>query len=136
MRLYKDDLGKLLLRLTLGVLLLFHGISKALHGVGWMEGMLIARGLPGFVAYGAYLGEIVAPLLLIAGWLTRIAGLLVVGTMLTALWVVHMEQLLLLDAKSGGYALELQMFYLFGGITVMLLGAGRYSLGGAGGRFN
>jgi putative oxidoreductase len=38
--------------------------------------------------------------------------------------------------KSGGWALELQGMYLFGGIAVMLLGAGAYSLGGRNGRWN
>jgi putative oxidoreductase len=33
-------------------------------------------------------------------------------------------------APNGGYALELQVFYLLGALTVMLLGAGRYSIGG------
>jgi putative oxidoreductase len=132
----QDDLGKLLLRLTLAILLLFHGISKILHGVGWMQGLLTAHGLPGFIAYGAYLDEIVAPLLLMLGLFTRIAGLIVVGNMVTALWLVHLGQLTAINADTGGYALELQIFYLCSGLAVVLLGAGRYSLGGARGRFN
>lgn len=44
-----DDLGKLILRLGLGILLLLHGLSKLDGGVGWIVGMLGQRGLPGFV---------------------------------------------------------------------------------------
>ena len=56
-----DDLGKLVLRLCLGVLLLLHGISKLRYGVDWLAGPLGARGLPSFVSYGVYLGEVLAP---------------------------------------------------------------------------
>ena len=45
MRTY-DDLGKLLLRITLGVIVLFHGIYKLRHGVAWIEQPL-AEGGPG-----------------------------------------------------------------------------------------
>lgn len=46
------DLGKLILRLTLGLLLLLHGIAKLENGVGWISGSLQGYGLPGFLAYG------------------------------------------------------------------------------------
>ena len=38
-----DDLGKLLLRLTLGVLLLLHGIAKLKSGVAWLGAPLAAH---------------------------------------------------------------------------------------------
>jgi len=43
--------------------------------------------------------------------------------------------LLSLD-QSGGYALELQAFYLFSALVIALIGAGRYSMGGERGRWN
>jgi putative oxidoreductase len=39
-----------------------------------------------------------------------------------------MGQLFAFNA-TGGYALELEAFYLFGALSVVLLGAGRYSVG-------
>ncbi len=48
------DLGKLIIRLTLGGLMLFHGIAKLLNGVGFIEGELASHGLPTFLAYGVY----------------------------------------------------------------------------------
>ncbi|AJC20594.1 DoxX family protein [Pandoraea pulmonicola] len=131
----RDDLGKLILRLTLGILLLFHGVSKVINGVGFIEGMITSHGLPGFLAYGAYLGEVLAPVLLILGVLTRLGGLLVVANMLVALFLVHLSQLGDL-AKTGGWALELQGFYLFAGLCVMLFGAGRYSVSGGRGAWD
>ncbi len=131
----RDDLGKLILRLTLGILLLFHGVSKVINGVGFIEGMITSHGLPGFLAYGAYLGEVLAPVLLILGVLTRLGGLLVVGNMLVALSLVHLSQLGDLS-KTGGWALELQGFYLFMGLCVILFGAGRYSVSGGRGAWD
>jgi len=130
-----DDLGKLVLRLALGILILLHGLGKLDGGVGWLVGMLQSRGLPGFLAYCVYIGEVLAPILLILGLWTRVGGLLVVINMLFAFGLVHMADLFVIG-KSGGWALELQGMYLFGGIAIMLLGAGAYSLGGRNGRWN
>ncbi|MFM9925391.1 DoxX family protein [Variovorax sp. H27-G14] len=130
-----DDAGKLLIRLTVGVLVLLHGIFKLSAGVGFIGGMLAKSGLPGGLAYLVYVGEIVAPLLMIAGVFTRAAAAVVVINMLVAFGLVHMADMFALT-KQGGWALELQGFYLFGALTVVLLGAGRFSVGGLKGRWN
>ncbi|MDX1800292.1 MAG: DoxX family protein [Marinobacter sp.] len=122
-----SDLGKLILRLCVGGLILFHGISKLIHGIGFIENMIASHGLPGFLAYGVYVGEVVAPLMLIVGYQTRIGALLIVINMLVAIAMVHMGQLLSLG-EHGGWALELQGFYLFGALAVVFLGPGRYKL--------
>lgn len=130
-----DDLGKLILRLTIGILILLHGIAKVLHGVGPIEGMMAARGLPGFFAWAAYIGEVLAPLLLIFGVYTRLGGLLILVNMAVAIALAHSGQLLQLGG-SGGWRIELQGLFLFGGLAVALLGAGRYSIGGKSGSWN
>jgi putative oxidoreductase len=131
----QDDLGKLVLRLTVGILLLFHGISKIVHGVGGISGMVAAHGLPHFFGWAVYLGEVLAPILMILGMYARLGGLLAVINMLVALALVHSAQLWNL-AGNGGMQLETQYFYLFCGLAVALLGAGRYSIGGSGGKWN
>jgi putative oxidoreductase len=130
-----DDTGKLVLRLALGVLILLHGVSKISSGVGFVSSMLVAHGLPGALAYLVFVGEIVAPVLLIIGLYTRPAAWIVVINMLVAIWLVHNRDLWTIG-KSGGWALELQGMYLFGALAVTFLGAGRFSLGGNGGRSN
>ncbi len=129
-----DDTGKLILRLALGILILLHGIAK-LGGVASISGMLASHGLPGALAYLVYIGEIVAPALLIIGLFTRPAAWIVVVNMLVAIWLVHMKELGMLG-KNGGWALELQGMFLFGALAVAFLGAGRFSLGGNSGRYN
>ncbi|MBC7184760.1 MAG: DoxX family protein [Marinobacter sp.] len=121
------DLGKLIIRLTLGGLLLFHGIAKLLNGVGFIEGELASHGLPTFLAYGVFVGELIAPLMVILGYQTRIGALLIVFNMLVAIVLVHANELLALG-RSGGWALELQAFFLFTALAVIFLGPGRYKL--------
>ena len=130
-----EDEGKLLLRAVLAILLLFHGVSKLIGGIGFVTGMLDKAGLPAWLGYLVYVGEVVAPLLILAGLFTRLAALVVVINMIVALLLVHTAQFFTLN-QTGGWALELQGMYLAGALAVALLGAGRYSIGGAAGRFN
>ncbi len=122
-----DEVGKLVLRLTLGVLILLHGIAKITGGVESIEQMVEGAGLPGFVAYGAYLGEVLGPVLLLIGWYARVGAGLIALNMLFAFALVHSGELL--DrTDSGGWALELQGMYLFTAITLILTGPGRLSV--------
>lgn len=121
------DLGKLIVRLTLGGLMLFHGISKLIHGTGFIEGQLASHGIPAVFAYGVFIGELLAPLMVILGYQTRIGALLIAFNMLVAIALVHGHELLALSS-SGGWALELQGFFLFTAIALIFLGPGRYKL--------
>lgn len=129
------DLGKLILRLALGVMFLLHGIAKISSGPAGIIGMVQQAGLPGPVGYLVYVGEVLAPLLVILGLWTRPAAGVIAINMLFAVGLAHMEQLGALT-KNGGWALELQGMYFFSALALALIGAGRFSLGGARGRFN
>ena len=129
------DAGKLLLRVSLGVLMLFHGVAKLIGGPAGIVGLVEKAGLPGPLGYLMYVGEVLAPLLLIAGIWTRAAAAVIAINMVVAVYLVHRHELFTLS-KTGGWALELQGFYFLTALAVILLGAGRFSLGGAGGRLN
>jgi putative oxidoreductase len=122
-----EDWGKLLLRLAVGGLLIFHGIAKMRNGVGWMAGPLSGLGLPAFVAYGAYVGEVVAPIFLIVGKWARIAGLVVAFNMVSAIVIALRDKVFTLN-MGGGWAIELELMFLLGGVIVFLLGSGKYAL--------
>lgn len=130
-----DDTGRLVLRFSVGVLMLLHGIAKISGGVQGIVDRVAAAGLPGPFGYLVYVGEVLAPLLVIVGLWTRPAALMMAITMVVAIWLVHMGELFQLT-RSGGWALELQGLFLFGSLCVALLGAGRYSAGGIQGRWN
>jgi putative oxidoreductase len=127
--LQSDSAGKLILRLTVGILLLLHGVSKMMDpaGLGGMTKMLAAHGLPAFVAYGVYIGEVLAPLMVILGVFSRVGGLLITINMIFAIWLVHAADLFTFG-KQGGWALELQGFYLFCGLAICFLGSGRFAV--------
>ena len=130
-----DDVAKLILRLTLGGLILFHGVSKLTGGIGFVAGALGKAGMPSALAYLVYIGEVIAPLFLLAGVWSRGAALVIAVNMIVAVLLVDTGQLYSIS-NSGGYALELQAMYLFTAIAIALMGAGRYSVGGARGRWN
>lgn len=108
-----------LLRVTLALLMLFHGWAKITKGVGGIESMLVKSGLPGWIAYGVYVGEVIAPLLMLVGLWVVPAALVMAVSMLFALFLVHMGHFLSLSS-SGGWALELQAFFLVCSIVVAM----------------
>jgi putative oxidoreductase len=122
-----ESTGKLILRLSLGILVLLHGIAKLMHGIGFISNTVHASGLPGFVAYGVYVGEVVAPILVLLGWYSRMGAALIAVNMLFAIALVHRAQIGTLN-DSGGLALELQGMYLFTAVAIALLGPGRFSI--------
>lgn len=130
-----QDVGKLLLRVILAAMLLFHGISKMHNGIGFVADMVAKAGLPALFGYGVYVGEVVAPLFILAGLYTRAAALIVAVNMLVAVLLVHTSQFFTIN-DTGGWALELQGMYFFSALAIALLGAGRYSLGGNAGKYN
>jgi putative oxidoreductase len=130
-----DDLGKLLLRVSVGAMLMLHGIAKLTGGVDGIAGMLQQRGLPGELAYAVFIGELLAPLLMILGLWTRPAALLAAINMGVAIALAHAGDVFKLG-EQGGWAIELQGLFLFGALAVMLLGGGRFSVGGLRGRLN
>lgn len=130
-----NDFAKLLLRVTLAVLILLHGIAKIGGGVGHITGMLSKVGMPEAFAYLVFVGEVVAPILVLIGLWTRPAALVIAINMVVAVFLAHSTQLFTLT-KTGGWALELQGMFFIAAVVVALQGAGRYSIGGANGRWN
>jgi len=96
-----EDFGKLLLRLAVGGLMLFHGV-----------------------------GEVLAPCLIILGIATRPAALVLAFTMIVAWLMVGTGKTWLLD-NTGAWAIENLMYFFVGALAVACLGAGRYALGQA-----
>jgi putative oxidoreductase len=122
-------LGKLLLRLAVGGLMLLHGLAK-LKGISGISDLLKANGLPDWIAYGVYVGELLAPVLVLVGFWTRPAALIIALDMAFALWLVHRNQFMDLNPQTGGWAVELPMFYLVTALSLCFLGAGRISVSG------
>lgn len=124
----RPQLASLLLRLSVGGLMLPHGLSKLAKGVGGIKSQLASVGLPEFIAYGAFIGEIIAPLGLILGLFTRLSAAMVAFTMTMAIFLVHRHELFVLK-PTGALAIELPLLFLLASIAIVLMGPDRYALG-------
>ena len=116
-----NDLGLLILRVSLSAFMLTHGLPKLTR---LLEGN--AEGFPDPFGIGSTLslvlavtGEVVAPVMIIPGIMTRLATIPVITAMSVAAFIVHAG-----DPFSGR---EMALLYLTGFLAVLILGPGRYS---------
>lgn len=121
-----SNIGILILRVTAGGLLLFHGIHKVQTGLEEQMGLLAAKGIPTFFMYFVYVTEVLAPVLIILGIFTRLAAASIVGTILIVLYVAPFPLMVL--GPHGEWAIEIQMFYLLIPLALFFTGPGRFSV--------
>lgn len=121
------DLGLLITRIAIGFPMSVYGISKLIHGVGFIEDMMTMHGLPSFFAYGVFAGEIIAPVLLMIGFRTRIAGLIFAANCFTATILAQTSNIFKLN-EFGGWALELLVIYMLVTLSFFFTGAGKYAV--------
>ncbi|CEN43795.1 conserved membrane hypothetical protein [Capnocytophaga canis] len=122
------DLGLLILRLSVGLLMILHGINKLLNSgaLGYIQSLLEAKGLPAFISYGVFVGEIIAPLLIVIGFRTRISALVLAATGLMILFLGY-DNLFALT-QHGGWVAELVGLFLFGALALAFTGGGKYAV--------
>jgi putative oxidoreductase len=75
-----------------------------------------------------YVAEVVAPLLLIAGFLSRIAALIVAFDMLMAIVLVLRGRVMMINPQGGGWGIELEALLLLSAVAVALMGSGRWAV--------
>ena len=121
------DLGLLLLRLSIGGLLLLHGLHKLIYGTGAIAHLLSAKGLPEIMAQGVIIGEFIAPLLIIIGLFTRPAAATVVFVMVMSIYLAFGWSGFKLT-EMGGLGVELNLLYLLGALALVFTGAGRFAV--------
>jgi len=122
-----NDMAKLILRLTLGIMILFHGFEKILNGIRGVKSLVVNAGLPEFFAYGVYFGELVLPVLIILGLYARVASLILAFNMTMAIFLAYYSSIFELG-KHGSPVIELPFLYLMISIVVFMLGSGKYGV--------
>mgnify|MGYP000005426018 CR=1 FL=1 len=122
-----NNIGLLLLRCTIGILILFHGIANMSSDYAFIKQVLQGYQIPSFLAYGVFVGEIIAPILLIIGYKVRGNSLIVAFNFLVAILLAHSSDIFALN-QFGGWAIELQALYLFGSLSLFFTGAGNYAV--------
>ncbi len=127
--LHSESIAKLVLRLNIGILMLYHGMAKISDptSVEYIGERLNDINLPELLAYGVYFGEVLAPILLIIGLYTRTAAFIVAINMVFAIMLFHAHHLISLN-EFGGWALELQSFYFITAIIIFLQGSGKFAV--------
>lgn len=123
-----QDLGKFILRLGVGGLMIFHGIHKIIHGHDMIIQQLSAKGLPTWMWLGVPVGEIIAPILLIVGAFTRLSGVLIAFTMVMSMVLVKGGGSFAISATTGGIGAELNLLYLVGALAIAMIGPGSFRL--------
>ncbi|MDX1543197.1 MAG: DoxX family protein [Christiangramia sp.] len=116
------DFGLMIFRIGIAGLMLSHGYPKLLKFFGSEElifGDPLGLG-PTFTFTFAVFAEFFCSLLIMFGFLTRIAAIPLILTMGVAALVVHMP--------DGFGKQELPLLYMFGFILLLFSGSGKYSL--------
>jgi len=126
-KIQNKETGVLILRISIGILVLFHGIANMNSNYSFIKSVLKGVGIPEFIAYAVFIGEIVAPILIIIGYRTRLASLVLAFNMLVAILMAHTSDIFSIN-QYGGWAIELQGLYLFVPTAIFFIGAGKYAL--------
>jgi putative oxidoreductase len=122
-----QEIAKLILRLSVGVMVLFHGLDKIINGIGGVKHLTASAGLPEFLAYGVYVGEVIVPILILLGAYARAASLVLAFNMCVAIFLAYGSSLFTLG-KHGAPAFELPFLYLVMSILIFMFGSGKYAL--------
>jgi len=117
------DLGKLFLRLAIGIVFVYAGWMK-IGDLDKVAGFFGAIGLYPWMAYLVAYAEFLGGIALILGLLVRYVGLILSVVMLVATLKVHVPNGYSL--QNGGY--EYVLVLLLGCLAIITLGAGRYAL--------
>ncbi len=122
-----QEIAKLILRLSVGAMMLFHGLDKIINGIAGIKHLTVSAGLPEFLAYGVYIGEVVVPILILLGAYARIASLVLALNMCFAIFLAYGSSLFKLG-EHGAPSFELPFLYLVMSLMIFVFGGGRYAL--------
>lgn len=123
----KQHIGLALLRSSIALTMLIYGLSKLSFGIEYIKNLLELYGIPTFLSYGVFVGEIIAPILIIIGVRTKLAGLVFAINCFVAILLDRLPDVSSLN-EHGGWSIGLIFIYLMFGIAMYFIGAGKYAL--------
>jgi len=118
--------GATITRLSLGVILLAHGLLKIfVFTIPGTVGFFESLGLPAIIAYLTIFGEVAGGAALIAGVYTRLTALLSIPILLGATWA-HAGNGWVFSNEGGGW--EFPALLVVMAIAVAVQGSGAFAL--------
>lgn len=117
--------GLLLIRLAVGLMILMAGLQKAFNPdqLAVLTETMLSINLPENAVYIVFLFEIIAPLMLILGVLSRMAAGFIVVYVLIGIFTASVDSLMVMD-KYKGHALESEFMFILIGFAIICLGSG------------
>lgn len=135
---FSSSLGLFFLRLIFGSSFLLHGFHKVQNLHSSLEGiknLLIEAKIPDFLAYGVFIGEVLAPLFIIIGFYTRISSAIVFFNCLVILYVTQIKVLafdqvlnIFTLGSRGEFANELVFLYIACSLCLIFTGSGKIAV--------
>lgn len=119
------DLGLLLIRVALAVVLIAHGWQK-LQNMSGTTGFFGFLGLPPELAYVVMIIELVGGFLILLGLFTKEAALAFAAVMVGAIITVKGSNGLMGSEGKSGYELELMLLLI--SLAMSAIGPGRYTV--------
>jgi len=121
------DYAATLLRVSLGVMYLAHGLMKLLvFGPAGTAGFFESVGLPGLLGHATMWAEILGGLALIAGIGSRYVSAALIPALIGSIVFVHGSAGWVFSAPGGGW--EYPLFLIAASLVQILLGDGAYAL--------
>ncbi len=115
------------MRIAIAIPMLIYGITKVIYGIDFIKNLLASFGIPSFISYGVYFGELIAPLLILFGFRTRLASVIFAVNCLTIIGLTQTSNIFKLNS-SGGWAMELVAMFLLISIGIFFTGGGKIAI--------
>ena len=109
-----NEIGKVILRVVLGLTFFIHGLDKFQGGIANTAGYFDSLGIPGFLAYVVAAIELIGGIALILGIGTRIISILLALIMLGAIFTAKLSLGFLVNGQMAGYELDLALLAMVG----------------------
>jgi putative oxidoreductase len=133
----RDDVGLLVARLALGIVILPHGLQKTLGlfggaGFSGTMGFLTQEGLPPIIAFLVIIAESFGAVGLIIGFLSRLGAFGIGLNMLGAIFMVHLPNGFFMNwfGTKQGEGFEYHILAIGLCLVVLIGGGGKWSVDG------
>ena len=118
-----QPLALVVMRLTLGAIMIVHGSHKVFGGLHHHAQMVAGLGLPGWLGYVSAFTEFLGGLLVLTGFFTRAAAFAICIDLVVAIWKVHWH-----NGLTGDHGYEFPLSAATLALALIFFGAGPIAL--------